>query len=111
MVLMTIPFCGDSRPPLLVLDCFIQLCNPKLQPLYFSIDIVSVEHLPVFILAEDHKLYTTRKNGCIHDLKLHLVSPEEFDPAEDRPRNKRQGIHEVNKHARHHLFAIQLTSH
>jgi len=111
MVLTTVPFRANNGFLLFVLNCFIQLCDPKLQSFYFSIDIVPMEHLPVFILAEDHKLYATRKDGCIHDLKLHLVTLKEFDPAEDRPRNKRQGIHEVNKHARHHLFAIQLTSH
>ena len=111
MVLTTVPFRTNNGFLLFVLNCFIQLCDPKLQSFYFSIDIVPMEHLPVLVLAEDHELYATRKDGCIHDLKLHPVSLEELDPAEDRPRNKRQRIYSVNKHARQHLFALQLPSH
>jgi hypothetical protein len=96
---------------LFVFNGFVQLCDPKLQPLYFSVNIVPMEHLPVFVLAEDHKLYATREDGGKHDLKLHLVSFKEFDPAEDRAHNKRQRIHTVNKQARQHLFTVQLTRH
>ena len=75
-----------------VFDCLAQFSDAKLQPFYFSADIVFVEHLPVNNFPENNKLYTADKDSGIHHLELELLCLEEFDATKDGQNYKNQGV-------------------